>query len=146
MNQKRKQETKENNVRVLLVDDSLIVLARLMTMLSDLHGVEVVGQAHNMSEGRAMFLKCKPDVVILDIQMPGGSGIDLLMKIKKNVPRTVVVMITNFPYMQYKQKCYEAGADHFLDKSGEFEKITEILSGLTPIVTGHASPKQQKSA
>ena len=117
-------------MKVLLIDDSLIVVARLMTMLSDIQGIEIVGQAHNIGEGRALFFELKPDVVILDIQMPGGSGIDLLSHIKKDSPRTIVVMLTNFPYQQYKNKCHEAGADHFFDKSEEFERIPDVLSGV----------------
>jgi len=70
-----------------------------------------------------------PDVVILDIKMPGGNGIDVLNEIEKNDQVPVVIMLTNYPYPQYKKKCMDAGADFFFDKSREFEKVIEVLSG-----------------
>ena len=58
-----------------------------------------------------------PDVVILDIRMPGDSGIEVLEKMKKNVDPPVVIMFTNYPFPQYREKCRQAGAEFFFDKS-----------------------------
>ena len=69
-------------------------------------------------------------MVILDIRMPNGSGIDVLREIKKNEHAPIVIMITNYPYPQYQKKCEAAGADYFFDKATEIGKVTEVLEQL----------------
>ncbi len=114
-------------ITVFIVDDSLIVRARIMTMLSDLQNVTIVGHAPNSVDASAAILTLRPDVVILDVQMPGGSGIDLLRELKKLHPSPIAIMFTNFPFVQIRKECVEAGADYFFDKSRDFEKITQVL-------------------
>ena len=70
--------------------------------------------------------RLQPDAVILDIRMPGGSGIDVLKKIKKNYPSTLVIMFTNYPTAQYRKRCLDLGTDFFFDKSTEFDKIPNL--------------------
>ena len=111
-------------VSVFIADDSLIVRERLVTMLDELAGIEIVGQAETVAEAISAIGKLQPDVVILDILMPDGSGIDVLLTIKKNEQlMSVVIVLTNYPYPAYRQKCLQAGADFFLDKSTEFDQI-----------------------
>jgi DNA-binding NarL/FixJ family response regulator len=114
-------------MRVFIADDSAPVRERLRTMLSELQGVEVVGQAEDAVEATKSILELKSDVVILDIRMLGGSGIDTLRNIKRVAPAPRVIMLTNYPYPQYRKRCMEAGADFFFDKSSEFHKVTEVL-------------------
>jgi CheY-like chemotaxis protein len=105
-------------------------------MALDLPEVDVVGQAGDVPESLAAIRRTRPDVVILDIRMPGGNGIDVLREVKKMTPAPQVIMLTNFAYAQYRKKCEEAGADFFLDKSAEFEKLPQALEqvrqGLRP--------------
>jgi DNA-binding NarL/FixJ family response regulator len=114
-------------VRVFIADDSRIVREHLVTMLDELTGVEIVGQAETVVEAISAIGKLQPDVVILDIRMPDGSGIDVLQTIKQDVPAPVVIVLTNYPYPAYRQKCLQAGADFFLDKSSEFDQIPELF-------------------
>ena len=72
-----------------------------------------------------------PDAVILDIRLPRKSGIEVLRDIKKDKPSPVVIILTNYPYPQYQKECTEAGADYFLNKSTEFNKIADVLKNLT---------------
>ncbi len=65
--------------------------------------------------------------MILDIRMHGGSGVDVLKKIKKRGEFPRVIMLTNYSYPQYHRKCKALGADFFFDKSTKFEKILEVL-------------------
>jgi len=114
-------------VKVLFIDDSSIVRDRLKAMLSEVPKIETVSQAKNESEALELLHELKPEVVVLDIQMPGGSGIDLLRKVKKEKRSTLVVVLTNLSDPQYRKKCMDAGADFFFDKSSEFDKVFEVL-------------------
>jgi len=117
-------------MKVFIADDSAAVVERLITMLSELPQVEIMGQAQDALEAIKAIRQLNPDVVILDIRMPGGNGIDVLKDIKSNKPAPVVIMLTNYPYPQYRRKCKALGADFFFDKSTEFEKVTEVLGQL----------------
>ena len=104
-------------MRILIVDDSPVVRERLTALLAELEGVEVVGQAQDVVGAVAAIRALRPDVVTLDIRMPGGNGIEALAEVKKVQPAPIVIMLTNYPYPQYRKKCLDAGADYFLDKS-----------------------------
>jgi len=118
-------------MKVLIVDDSALVRERLKAMLSEITELEDISQARDSLEAISSFQKLNPEVVILDIRMPGGSGIDVLQEIKKSNQPPVVIVLTNYPYPQYRRKCMDAGADFFFDKSTEFDKVTEVLNQLS---------------
>jgi DNA-binding NarL/FixJ family response regulator len=117
-------------MKVFIIDDSAVVRERLRGMLSELTEVEIIGEAQDPLEATNSVQRVKPDAVILDIRMPGGSGIDVLQNIKKDKPAPIVIILTNYPYPQYRKKCMDAGADFFFDKSTEFDKITEVFKQL----------------
>ena len=70
----------------------------------------------------------KPDAVILDIRLPGRSGIQVLKEIKAAHPETVVIMLTNYDFDQYRRQCLQLGADYFFNKTLEFEKVMTVLA------------------
>ena len=117
-------------MKILIADDSKLIRERIIEMISVIPGVEIVGQAENSGEAIVFIEVLKPDVVILDIRMAGGGGIEVLKKIKQKKIEIVKIILTNYPYSQYKTKCFELGADYFFDKSTEFNKITGVLSNL----------------
>jgi len=117
-------------MKVFVVDDARLVRQRIIEMISELRGVEISGQAERAREAVASIKKSNPDVVILDIRLPGGNGIEVLKDIKKNKSAPIIIILTNYPYPQYKKKCMEAGADFFFDKSTEFHKVNEVLKKL----------------
>jgi DNA-binding NarL/FixJ family response regulator len=116
-----------HKIKVFIADDSLIVQEHLVTLLNELSEVEIVGQAETVVEAISAIGKLQPDVVILDIRMPDGSGIAVLQSIKQDKPAPVVIVLTNYPYPAYRQKCLQAGADFFLDKSTEFDQIPALF-------------------
>jgi len=118
-------------MKVFIADDSKVLRERVIEMFSELPGIEIIGHAQDVPEALTAIKKLNPDVVILDIRMPGGSGIDVLQDIKKEKQAPVVIILTNYPYPQYRKKCLGLGADYFFDKSTEFEKITELFKQLT---------------
>jgi DNA-binding NarL/FixJ family response regulator len=117
-------------MRILIADDSAVVRERLIEMLSDLKGVEIIGQAADGLEALNSIRKLKPDAVILDIQMPNGSGIDVLQRIKKKRRRPILIILTNYGDSAYRTKCMDAGADFFFDKSTQFDEVMKVLTGL----------------
>jgi DNA-binding NarL/FixJ family response regulator len=114
-------------MKVFVVDDSPLVRERLVSLLSEVQGVDVVGSADSAEEGIEGISRSKPDVAVLDIRMPAGNGIMVLEEIKQQESPPTVIMLTNYPYPQYRKKCMDAGADYFFDKSGEFHKVTDVL-------------------
>jgi CheY-like chemotaxis protein len=121
-----------NRSPVFLVDDSPLVRERLAALLSELPNVEVVGQADLAFEAIDSIRKLRPAAVVLDISMPGGSGLQVLEAIKRDRVGPMVIVLTNFANDHYRQKCLELGADYFFDKSTEFERVTEVLRPFPP--------------
>lgn len=117
-------------MKVFLVDDSLVIRQRLKRMLAEVQEVQVVGEAGEVQEAKDAILGLKPDVVLLDIHLFNGSGIDVLQSLKKEKPAPAVIILTNYPYPQYRQKCLEAGADFFFVKSTEFDQVVPALKQL----------------
>jgi len=116
-----------DKLKVFICDDSAALRERLGTMVWALPGIVVVGQAQDVSGSLDAIHQTRPDVVILDIHMPGGNGIEVLREVKTMNPAPRVIMLTNYAYAQYRKKFAEAGADFFLDKSSEFDKLPEVL-------------------
>ena len=123
--------TVNSGLRVFIADDSEFIRERLPQRLVDFTGVEIVGQASDGEQALASIRTLEPDVVILDIRMPGKSGIEVLQELKKDESPPVTVMLTAYPYPQYREKCMALGADYFLDKASEFDKLDEILRQLS---------------
>lgn len=126
---------------VFIADDSDPVRERLIAMLSEIDGAKVIGEARNYDEAVEGVRSLKPHVVILDIRMPGGSGIDVLKEIKQDSRPPVVLMLTNHASPQYRKKCMEWGADFFLDKSREFESLASIFINLIKQYTSEGADR-----
>jgi DNA-binding NarL/FixJ family response regulator len=130
MDERRRRRKTLGSMKILIADDSPILRERLKTMLSDFPEVEIAGQAHDTPEAIKSIKELKPDVVILDIRMPGGSGIEVLQSIKKDRPDIKVIVFTNYPYPQYRKKCMDLGADFFFAKATESDQIPVAVSEL----------------
>ncbi len=118
-------------MRLFIADDSEILRTRLIDMLSEIEGLEIIGQAQNSFDAIQLIQKLNPHVVILDIRMPQVNGIKVLKAIKKNNHHLKVIIFTNYPYPQYRKRCLDLGADFFFDKSTEFEKLIDTVKYLT---------------
>jgi DNA-binding NarL/FixJ family response regulator len=117
-------------MKVFIADDSKVVVERLAILLEEVPGARLVGQAGDVPAAVNGIQKMKPDAVILDLHMPGGSGLDVLRAIRTDNPDLYVLICTNYPYPEYREECLAAGANLFLDKSADFEKIPSILREL----------------
>jgi DNA-binding NarL/FixJ family response regulator len=117
--------------KVLIVDDSLIIRARLIAGLAKFEHIKVVGQAGDIRTAFKVINDVKPDVVILDIQLPDGSGLEVLARHKHENRSTTVIVLTNYPHDIMRRRCVKLGADYFFDKSSEFEKVYDILDTIS---------------
>lgn len=119
-------------MNVFIVDDSAIVREKLAAMLSELAGVQCIGQAGNARDAIRSIAELKPDAVILDIRLGGsGNGLDVLEQVKKHSPSPSIIILTNYPYPQYRERCLALGADYFFDKVTEIEQVCEVFDRLT---------------
>ena len=118
------------SIRIVIVDDSNLVRERLVKMLNAISGIEIAGEAANPQDALRIIQDRKPHIVIIDIKIPGENGIEVLKKIKKANKAVIAIIITNYPFTQYRAKCFENGADYFYDKSYEYGKIVETIEGL----------------
>ena len=114
-------------MKVLVADDSDLVRERLVEMLSEIEGLGVILETANGLEARDMIVAEKPEVAVLDLRMPGRNGLDVLQDVKASNPATKIIILTSYPYPQYRSRCMEEGADFFFDKSNEFEKVSEVM-------------------
>lgn len=117
-----------NPTRVFIVDDSPAIRIRLAEMLASMDQVSVVGEADSAREAVAGILRMRPDSVLLDLNLMGRTGIDVLRTIHPREPGIVFVVLTNHAEPQYRRACTEAGASYFLDKSSEFDRVREVIA------------------
>ena len=117
----------KKNLNILIVDDSDMVAMRVWNLLSETAGMAVVGRAASSEEAHKFLKQQRPDVILLDIHLPGESGIEFLRQVKVNHPAILVIMLTNFTDSYFRNHCKELGADYFFDKSHEFDKVPEVL-------------------
>jgi DNA-binding NarL/FixJ family response regulator len=116
-------------VKVFVVEDSPAVRERLVAMLGTVPGVRVVGEADSVRDAVAGVLGTAVDAVLLDIQLTDGSGLDVLAAVKAQRPAIRVIVLSNLATPQHRSAGLAAGADVFLDKSHEFARVPEVLSG-----------------
>ncbi len=131
---------------MLIVDDSRVVREKLSLLLSQLENIEIIGYAGTVQRAISMVNELKPDLVVLDIKIPGGCGIDVLESIRNSGRGPVVMMLTNYPYPQYEKKCRDAGANFFFDKSVDFERAIDVIRSLASHKKLEAKPAEEVKA
>ncbi len=118
---------KQKPLKIFITDDSEIILKKIPEMLNNFENVQMVGNAKTAADTLRLVKELTPDIIILDIKLPGESGMDILKVIKAERLVPVVIIFTNYPYPEYRQRCYDLGADYFYDKSTEFNRLVETL-------------------
>jgi DNA-binding NarL/FixJ family response regulator len=104
-------------IKVVVVDDEPMVCAHLRTILGSAGDIEVTGEAHDGAAGVEAVLRYSPDVVLMDLRMPGVDGITAIERIAKLARPPAVVVLTTFDADQYVLRALRAGASGFLVKS-----------------------------
>jgi DNA-binding response OmpR family regulator len=117
-------------LKVLIVDDSTLIVNRLRRLLDTAPNISGFSDAQDFEEGKMLFDLENPDVVLLDINLPSKSGLSLLTHIRDKQLQTKVIIITNEDGSYYRKLCLDRGADYFIDKAYDFEKLPGILLNL----------------
>ncbi|MFQ5859180.1 MAG: response regulator [Anaerolineae bacterium] len=117
-------------LRVLLVDDHPLFRDGIFTLLSTAEGMEVVGEAGNGEEAIEQARVLDPDLILMDIQMPGMSGLEATRRIKSEMPDTRIVMLTVSDDDEDVMEAVRCGAQGYLLKSLHSETFLELLAGL----------------
>jgi DNA-binding NarL/FixJ family response regulator len=117
------------DMKVFVVEDSAAVRERLVEMIREIEDLEVVGEADTFGRAVVGIRDTMPDVAIIDIKLAtdGGSGIDVLNAVRKELPALRAIVISNYATPQHMKASADAGAEYFLDKTSDFERIPEIL-------------------
>jgi DNA-binding NarL/FixJ family response regulator len=130
---------KEFHLRVLLVDDNEKFIETLAGYIETFPSVQIVGKARSGEEAVNLTSKLKPDLILMDIQMPGLSGFETtrLLKASENPPRILLLSFNNSPL--YKSESIKAGADGYLVKSEINSGLLRTISSIIPLNPGAVS-------
>jgi two-component system, NarL family, response regulator NreC len=121
-------------IRVLVCDDHALVRSGLCRLLEAEAGFEVVGEAADADDALARVAECRPDVLLLDVVMPGRSGIDALPDIRAAAPASRVLMLSMQDDPSYVRKAFAAGADGYLVKEAA---DADLVQAIHDVASGH---------
>lgn len=130
-------------MKIFILEDSVILRGKILVNLVEFPQAYVCGMSGVTSEALEMIEKQKPDLAIIDIRIFGGNGMDILKRAKEINPEMIAIVLTNYPYQEYRERCRELGADYFFDKSTEFEKAIEVIEQIVTRGEAHLSCEMQ---
>ena len=131
-----------NNIRILLADDHHIVRAGVRQLLESAPDLRVIAEAGDGEEAQALIQRHKPDVAVLDIQMPKASGIEVTRWVRSHLPEVGVLVLTAYDDDPYVMAVLQAGANGYVLKTGRTEELIQAVrdvyegkSALDPDIT-----------
>lgn len=133
-------------IRILIADDHALVRAGLSLLLQKLENIEVSGEASDGLEAVKLAHSLAPDIVLMDIAMPGLNGLEAALRISKECPSTQVILLSMFGSEAHLRKALQAGASGYLLKGADLDElgraIRTVYSGntyLMPEIANHAA-------
>lgn len=126
---------RSNRIRVLLADDHPFVREGIKSHLATLRDFEVLGEAGDGEEAVRLAAKLRPEIVLMDISMPGMSGLEAISRLRKRLPRVQVLVLTMHDDREYVAKAFRLGARGFLRKN---DSPDELVLALRTIASGEA--------
>jgi DNA-binding NarL/FixJ family response regulator len=121
---------KRCGTRLYYVEDSAELRSRIDRKLAQVEGVEVLGYSARAHDAIREIRRYQPDVVVLDLQLLEGSGIDVLKELRNDDPRPLIIVLTNHSDPTSREHSLKAGAKYFFDKSTEFDQFLAALRQL----------------
>ncbi|MFZ1517251.1 MAG: response regulator transcription factor [Ignavibacteriaceae bacterium] len=117
-------------MKVMIVDDSEIISKRLKELLQDIDGLEIAALVEDGIQAISQYSTVNPDIVILDLMIPRMNGLDVLRSIRSKGEPVIIIILTNYDQSYFRDRCAELGANYFLDKSADFEKVFQICNNI----------------
>ena len=116
------------HLKVLIVDDSHLLRERLTELIGKVPGVEVVGAAPNVERGLRLLDELSPDVVTVDVKLPGRNGLSLVEEVAGRESHPVMIVLTAYP--EFRSRALDLGAEFFVGKATELYRLPQILESL----------------
>lgn len=113
--------------RLLLVDDHVIVRKGVLLFLDSEPSIEVVGEANNGHDAVTLAKSAKPDVVLMDLVMPQGNGIEAIIELKKCLPKAKIIVLTTFNDKEKVRAAMKAGAHGYLLKDADGPALLQAI-------------------
>ena len=123
-------EPHKSKVNILIIDNSFLIIERLIKILIGIRTIKEIYKATGLTEAVDILKDKKIDIILLDIQLPGKKGLELLKHIVQAYPEVKVIVLTNLVSVYYQRLCENLGAVFFIDKSKDFDRIPEIVSAM----------------
>lgn len=115
------------SLKLLIVDDSLPIRASLRCLLSRIQGIASICEAATLAQALKCAHQVVPDLVILDLHLPDGLGLQIIGSLKQLSPVLQIAVLTIHADEGYRQRCLALGANWFFDKATEFETLLEVV-------------------
>jgi DNA-binding NarL/FixJ family response regulator len=114
-------------LKIFLVEDSPLVRRRIAALIGAIKGVEIVGEAEDASDALSGIAAGEADVVIVDLRLTGGSGLDVLAGLAQSSRPVITIVLTNYSSAVIREACLAAGANYFFDKTSEFNLARDVI-------------------
>lgn len=120
-------------IKVAIADDHKIITDSLSEIISRIEGIDAINKAYSIAGCREMLKCCHPDVLLLDVSLPDGNGIDLCPEIRKDYPGVKILMLTSYGESTVIGRALDAGAHGYMLKNASSE---EIIEGIRTVAAG----------
>ena len=118
--------------RILIVDDNAMFRGYIKEHLAPEPDIEVIGEAADAQEAVRKVRELKPDLVLMDVRMPGINGIEATRQLKEEMPELKVIVLTIFDLEEYREAAMASGADGYVVKKSLIEELVPaIREGMT---------------
>jgi DNA-binding NarL/FixJ family response regulator len=116
--------------RLFHVEDSAQIRCRIAGELAQLTRIEIVGFSDRADDAIMQIRRIKPDLVVLDLQLANGSGIEVLRRLSSDPESPALIVLTNHSDSRFRELSLQAGALHFFDKSTQLEEFIAFLKAI----------------
>lgn len=117
-------------MKILIVDDSKEIRDRILRLIASNTVFTKVLQAETLHQAKKIISEENPEVLLLDIQLPDGTAFDILDSINRKTYSPIIIILTNYNLLSYREEAREKGAAYFFDKSTEFLDLRDTLQSL----------------
>ena len=117
----------DKELRVLLIEDSPIVAERVRETLQEMKSMRIVDTIDRESKAIEALNRGGIDIIILDLRLNRGTGFGVLRALAGRVGRPAIIIFTNYDLPEYRREALALGADYFLDKARDFERLPQVL-------------------